>query len=102
MTHYPPLQKTRTHHLYFLMFSLVLTLFLCYIDESAYSLKGLLEPENWPSLLVYTGIFYGLQLFVAKVILRRYTGAYTVLFSILGVLAILTIFMCVALLIYLF
>lgn len=101
MSQYPPLQKTRSRHLFFLLISVVLTLFLCYIDEGAYSLNGLTDPENWPAFLVYTGIFYGLQLFIAKVILRKYTGPYTVLFSISGLLAVLAIFMGLALFSYL-
>jgi hypothetical protein len=66
----------------FLFSSIILTLFLGYIDEGNYSFDGLFKSENLPALFMYVAIFSGLQFFIAKVVLRRYTGQYIILISI--------------------
>jgi hypothetical protein len=66
----------------FLLSSIVLTLFLGYIDEGNYSFDGLFKGENLPALFMYVAIFCALQFFIAKVVLRRYTGQYIILISI--------------------
>jgi hypothetical protein len=47
-----------------------------------YSFDGLFKSENLPALFMYVAIFSGLQFFIAKVVLRRYTGQYIILISI--------------------
>ncbi len=66
----------------FLFVSIILTLYLGYIDEGNYSFDGLFKGENLPALFMYVAIFCGLQFFIAKVVLRRYRGQYPIVLSI--------------------
>jgi hypothetical protein len=73
----------------FLFSSIILTLFLGFIDEGNYSFDGLFKSENLPALFMYVAIFSGLQFFIAKVVLRRYRGQYPIVLSIVLFVSIL-------------
>lgn len=73
----------------FLFSSIILTLFLGYIDEGNYSFDGLFKGENLPALFIYIAIFCALQFFIAKVVLRRYTGQYPIILSLILFVSIL-------------
>lgn len=84
-----------------LLVALLITLFFFYIDEGAYTLRGLSAAENWPATILLIGMLWGLQVFAAKVILRNYKGPYLILYSILGLLLFLGCLMGGGLLMYL-
>lgn len=66
----------------FLLSSIALTLFLFYIDEGAYTIEGSLDSQNIPALFIYSILFLGAQLFIARVVLHSYKGRFLILFSI--------------------
>ena len=66
----------------FLVSALALTLFLFYIDEGGYTLKGTLDSQNIPALVIYTSLFFAAKLFIARVVLHSYKGGFLILFSI--------------------
>lgn len=82
----------------FLLSSLLLTLFLFYIDEGNYSLEGMLDSQNLLALSIYISLFFAAKLFIAKVVLRSYKGSYIILFSIAFFVAFLLVLMLLALL----
>ncbi|MES2479730.1 MAG: hypothetical protein V4561_11635 [Bacteroidota bacterium] len=82
----------------FLLSSLILTLFLGYIDEGNYSFEGLFSNENLPAMIIYTSIFFAAQFFIARVVLRSYKGRYLTLYSIGFFLSFLLIMLLLALL----
>ena len=45
-----------------LFISLVITLFLFYIDEGFYNFKWMLNVGNWIAFLIYVAVIYGVQL----------------------------------------
>lgn len=82
----------------FLLSSLLLTLFLFYIDEGNYTLEGMLDSQNLPALFIYTLLFFAAKLFIAKVVLHSYKGRYLIPFSIAFLVAFLLVLMLLALL----
>jgi len=67
----------------YLFTSIVLTLFLGYIDEGYYSFAWLTEPEAFIFLFLYIGIFFMGQSFSSKVLFKDQKFGFKVLLSFL-------------------
>jgi len=64
--------------------SVLITMFLFFIDEGYYNFKWMLSIGNWIAFLVYfVAIFYG-QLFFSTLLLKKYHGPGKTLLSVLG------------------
>jgi hypothetical protein len=53
-----------------LFISIIITLFLCYIDEGFYSFKWMFNLGNWVAFFVYVSVIYGAQLILILPVLR--------------------------------
>jgi len=54
---------TETKKFLFPLFvSIIITLFLCYIDEGYYNFKWMLSLGNWVAFFVYVSVIYGVQM----------------------------------------
>ena len=80
-----PSTKTTSDRLPVLIISSILiTLYLFYLDEGYYNFKWMTSVSNWIAFMVYAlSIFIG-QLFVSSVILKKYHGLGKVLLSVFG------------------
>jgi putative effector of murein hydrolase len=77
--------------------TLLITLFLFYIDEGYYDFRWMNEPGNWLAFLIYATVIFLGQLLFFKVLFRNYQGgAKTILSiicgSILGIFLLVMIF----------
>jgi hypothetical protein len=60
-------QESRSNAKYWraLIFAIIFTLFLFYIDEGYYDFRWMQRAGNWIPFVVYVAIIYGLYLFVS-------------------------------------
>ncbi len=68
-------RPTNSHWLVFIGSSLLLTLFLFYIDEGYYSFAWARQPGAWFVLMVYLAAMLSGQLLFYKVLLKNYGGS---------------------------
>lgn len=77
--------NTRTNSILILAFSSILiTFFLFYIDEGYYNLDWMKKIGNWIIFVPYALVFFLSQLFLLKVVLKKYNGVGKMLISILA------------------
>lgn len=55
--------------------AVLLTLFLCYIDEGHYNFKWMLNWDNWISFIIYVALFWTFLLLISKMVNRIFKGS---------------------------
>ncbi len=61
---------TNRHLLTILGTSIILTLFLAFIDEGYYSFEWMADPGSWIAVIIYASLFFALQYFVLLLFLK--------------------------------
>lgn len=70
--------------------AVLVTLYLFYIDEGYYNFNWMANAGNWLAFVVYVGLITGIQLLLALVFLRRFSGwGKGLLSSLLGAVLVL-------------
>jgi len=72
----------------YLSSSILLTLFLLYIDEGENNFEWINDPLNWLSFIVYSSGIIGGQFLFEKRILKRYSGNGKLIISAFGGLVV--------------
>lgn len=70
--------------------AVLVTLYLFYIDEGYYNFNWMANAGNWLAFVVYVGLITGIQLLLALLFLRRFSGwGKGLLSSVLGAVLVL-------------
>ena len=72
--------------------SVLLTLFLFYIDEGYYNFKWMLKLSNWMAFIIYVFPIFGFQLLILKLIGNKFSyQTTTILSALIGAIIGLTL-----------